>query len=683
MSGAVMLLMAATVGITYGWTPDGGDGVKYIIQIPPEKMEQVARSGEISSQIPTEIRGHVSEVVIRVGEGNVPRVTPGRLSSRGTPAGRSFAGAEHPNAVAAADQIPIPIPSMGDPTDLRPIGARQAASTAMMKPAPQSGGMNMPGGFGRTPASNSGAGSSGAGVGSTPPATTGYGGAGYANAPPPSSGYNNSSLEQAAREAANNAAKQFNATAEAGRQQIQQNINATAGRMGDAANDQMQSAANSVQDAAKGMIYGPAPPPSTSDDPRRRLTQGGSPARPSTTSTSAENGPSTAPHAGNASLRTGYGSAPSTSAATSSANPRTPPSFASSQPSTNERSSTRSSNTTNSNTTNSNTTNSRTVSTPPLNAATKDEDWYAMQNGSPQRPSTAPQGNSAGSFTGGNFAQLPSGLQPTANSSKNRSSQTSTRSDYASSGYDDDSGKKSSANTELDYDPNLSRAQAAQLPKNGYSYDAEGYPVDRQGYRVDRHGRRVDRQGNLLTAADAGDESDANTGESGKNTHSGREYAGGTRYPNNPPPRNSSTPPLMKPPRDRIPASGDGADHYSPDPDPRFAGVNGSESRNSRDTDWDDRRPRPGEDALGSASDGHSRASQVTEKETVPVGGSGESVEAVEQVEAQPIFNVLLLLSVVGNAYLLYWLKNLRVQFRDMVAAKRASATGGSLAAGA
>lgn len=656
MSGAVMLLMAATVGITYGWTPDGGDGVKYIIQIPPEKMEQVARSGEISSRVPVEIRGHVSEVVIRVGDGNVPRVTPGRLSSHDHPASRSFAAGQS-NPLAAADQVPIPIPSMGDPMDLRPIRSSRAAPTAMMKPAPQSGGMNMPEGLGT----------------------------GYANASPPSTGYSSAGLGQAARDAADHVAQQFNATTDSARQQIQQNIHASAGRMGDAANSQMQSLANSARDAAGGLLYGPAPPPpSTADDPRTRLTQQGtSPARPSTT-----------PYTGNANARTDYDRAPDNAASTSSANHQTPPSFASSPPSTNAPSSPSSA------------TYPRPVSTPPLNATTSDEDWYALQNKSQQRPpaaqqrAPAPHANSPGSFAGGNFAQFPEGLQPGSNSFVDRSSQTKAPSDYAassdyagsgdnaaSSGYAnsrdrDDARRNSSSQSELTYDSHLSSAQAAALPKNGYSYDAEGYPVDRQGYRLDRYGRRVDRQGNLLASAGAAEQSGANASDSGRNTASDRVNAGGTGYPNTRPPQNVSTPPIMQPPRDRIAESGPRADSYSPDPDRPFAGANGSNTRRPAATHWNDERSRPSEDAMTSASDGPPRPSRFIEEEPTSLGGSGEPAATVEPVAAQPIFNALLLLSVVGNVYLLFWLKNLRLQFRDMVAAKRASAAGGSFATG-
>ena len=52
-------------------------------------------------------------------------------------------------------------------------------------------------------------------------------------------------------------------------------------------------------------------------------------------------------------------------------------------------------------------------------------------------------------------------------------------------------------------------------------------------------------------------------------------------------------------------------------------------------------------------------------------GGTSGSIERPRQVAAQPLFNGLLLISFVANIYLIFWLKNLRLQFRDVVAAKR------------
>ncbi len=47
------------------------------------------------------------------------------------------------------------------------------------------------------------------------------------------------------------------------------------------------------------------------------------------------------------------------------------------------------------------------------------------------------------------------------------------------------------------------------------------------------------------------------------------------------------------------------------------------------------------------------------------------SKTARNQFAAQPLFNGLLLMSLVANVYLMFWLKNLRLRFRELVAAKR------------
>jgi hypothetical protein len=51
--------------------------------------------------------------------------------------------------------------------------------------------------------------------------------------------------------------------------------------------------------------------------------------------------------------------------------------------------------------------------------------------------------------------------------------------------------------------------------------------------------------------------------------------------------------------------------------------------------------------------------------------GTRETDARRDVVAPQPLFNGLLLISLVANVYLIFWLKNLRLQFRDLVAAKR------------
>lgn len=153
MSGVAMLLMIATSGITYGWIPDGGNGVRYIIQIPPDQLDQVQRVGEVSSRIAPEIQGHVSEIVVRIGDGPVPRTTPPHLSENRS--GPADAAANQATAAArgpaidqlAGDLVPMPIPSMNASSMPLPGGNVPGAAgrSTSLKPDPQSGGMNLPG----------------------------------------------------------------------------------------------------------------------------------------------------------------------------------------------------------------------------------------------------------------------------------------------------------------------------------------------------------------------------------------------------------------------------------------------------------------------------------------------------------------------------------------------------------
>ncbi len=691
MSGAVMLLIAATVGISFGWTPDGRDGVKYIIQIPPEQVEQVTRCGEIASQIPAEIRGHVSEVVIRIGNDRLPKITPNQLSqnsstSRSLSSGR-FDTAERNAALAASDQAPVPIPAFSNPADLRPIGGNSAASTAMMKPAPQGGGMNLPGGLGMTPAAN---------TGSAGPSMN---------------------FGQAARDTAGNVANQLRGAVDNTRQQVQQNFNATTERFGEAANTQLQSTANNMRDAASGLFGGS--PATIADDPRARLAEQNAATGSNSAMNNAATGPSTDPYGRSTDPASGYGYGGTNGVAA------TPPDLATSRaragtPSTTPR-----------------TDNTRTAATSQPNA-TATEDWYDLRNGARRRPSTDPvdvatQETPGSSFAGSNFGRLPAGLLPETNSSTTRAADTTPRSSYATTAVGEQSQRGAgNSNADLQYDPNLTAAQAAQLPKNGYSFDAENYPVDREGYRLDRYGRRIDRQGRLLTAVDAmGNETFPNNDRGNIDAY-GRTID--TRNTGNYPANTSSSPQLVQPPV--VPQSGNYAanpypnNSYSTSPypqtqnpqsqypatqypvtgtypnaggqqnlspvlnpgmpgypqynDPRYSSLAGQGNQPLAGTNagspsmdnWaTNNTPR-------SSSDATARGDRFDETDSALAGGSRESLRAPEQVAAQPIFNALLLLSIVANVYLLFWLKNLRLQFRDLVAAKRAASGNGPLAAG-
>ncbi|MCM2371403.1 mu-protocadherin [Aporhodopirellula aestuarii] len=698
MSGAVMLLMAATIGITYGWTPDGGDGVKYIIQIPPDKVEQVVRSGEISSRIPAEVRSHVSEIVVRIGHGSVPRITPSNLSSTAPAPSRD------PNILAAADRTPVPIPAMGDPSELRPIRGYESPSTAMMKPAPQSDGWNLPGGFGMTPAANS-------------------------NSAGPSTNFG-----QVARETANNMVDQAQNAIDASRQQVGQNFNATTERISEAANSQLQSTANNLRDSASQLFSGNARTTSSeSDDPRARLSQNSSSAN------QPANRPSTDPYARNTEPRAGYPGTgyPNTTGGNDAA---TTPRSRAGMPST----------TTASTSSSNNSPYASTAQSTGGQTGTAADTWYDLRNGSRRRPSTDPvdannEPVSGGGIAGSNFGRLPAGLQNDTSTRTGGSTNNTSSTQYAGTNYGDSSSRSGTSSTGVDYDPNLSPAQAARLPINGYSFDAENYPVDRQGYRLDSYGRRIDRQGRLLTAVDnmAGPNTPASYGNNQRDTTSTSTYASNSNQPpqnNNSGPSNGATnpygnngtypynssqlvqPPLAPPngnlagnttgnpatqypgqqyPTSPYPASqypmggtyptnsgqsGVTAPGYPQYPDPRMVSLTG-QNGNTNNSAGPTLPPIGGGSARGgddrqSPSDRGSSLDRLANSGSALAGGPSDPMRTTEQVAAQPIFNALLLLSIVANVYLLFWLKNLRLQFRDMVATKRAAAAGSSLATG-
>ena len=80
------------------------------------------------------------------------------------------------------------------------------------------------------------------------------------------------------------------------------------------------------------------------------------------------------------------------------------------------------------------------------------------------------------------------------------------------------------------------------------------------------------------------------------------------------------------------------------------------------------------------SSNSHSAASSLTEETQRPVSNasagsinkpSEPSFAQSGSTTTQPLFNGILLISLVVNVYLVFWLKNLRLQYQEMVAAKR------------
>jgi len=146
MGAAPLLIMLAAVGVDYGWQPDGttssrGDNVQYIIQIPPHQLDQIKSIGEITSAIDPSIQGRVASIVVRVGTEPLPRIA-GRATS--TPTVAQAGGMTGEND----DDAQVPIPEIKSSAEAIAAKSASRASTpgseAMMKPDPQAGGFTLP-----------------------------------------------------------------------------------------------------------------------------------------------------------------------------------------------------------------------------------------------------------------------------------------------------------------------------------------------------------------------------------------------------------------------------------------------------------------------------------------------------------------------------------------------------------
>lgn len=136
MGGAPVLVLVAALGVSFGWTPDDSGGVEYIIQIPPEQLEDVRRSGQIDSAIPREIRGHVSRVIIRVGDGDLPRQTPIGMNAA-VKSGGNTVPLIAVSPIRTADQQHVPIPAIGLAETSHAVTG--TSRSQVMKPSPQGG----------------------------------------------------------------------------------------------------------------------------------------------------------------------------------------------------------------------------------------------------------------------------------------------------------------------------------------------------------------------------------------------------------------------------------------------------------------------------------------------------------------------------------------------------------------
>ncbi|MFG0266905.1 MAG: mu-protocadherin [Rhodopirellula sp. JB055] len=704
MGGAVTLLLVATMGITFGWTPDGADGVKYIIQVPPDQLDQLERVGEITSTISPEVRGRVSEIVIRVGTGSVPRETPAHWKqtnashTSGVSQVVSDENALRGLPIASDDCRPIPIPMTGNSMQpgIIPGNVNSPSVTRLMKP--QSGGMNLPGGF-EPPAPST--------TPSTAPSTSGFNlpssltqggagsnsGTGVPNTGAPNTGSLNDTLRTEAQ-----------AFAEATRRNLGMGTpNASGNPPAAPSSDSSTTVAPPPFTGGSTAYSAPTTPNSGNTD--RSARSGG----PSTAPTSQSSGANSRPWATDDDDWYAMGNRPAQRPSTAPVTNPTTSSFA---------------------------TNS-------------------------QSRTNADSSNRNGANTGlntGNFNQMPGGLSvpnPFGQTASDAIAPPPTQRDntYAS-------GSQGNSNTiqRYEYDPKLTPAEADRLPPNGWSFNVSGNPVDREGYLLNAYGERIDANGRPLSnSAYANDNNRSNpnlanstaangptangSSSSGASnarpTNNGTDYRGnttyasqqgsppgqtnsGTNHPNNGNPNagfpntasqppgslynnaqqpaaptpNSGQPQWQYPyPQNyastQVPYAPTTANPTAPNINPATgfpyqyinypANTAGQTAGNVASNNLPTGGTQSGSNNTGPPSGRD--AGSLDDKDALAGGALSQDPRADrEKVATQTLFNALLLVSFVANLYLMYWLNVLRLKYQEMVAAKRAAASSNSAA---
>jgi hypothetical protein len=208
---------------------------------------------------------------------------------------------------------------------------------------------------------------------------------------------------------------------------------------------------------------------------------------------------------------------------------------------------------------------------------------------------------------------------------------------WATSGSSD---RSTGASANRDVDPRLSKTDVDRLPAGAWSFDEYGNPIDKQRRVLDHVGNPVSPQRAYeLTVG----RSNPALAQSNMVSRTGMPLPG-----------TLATGSMLPTLRQGIPstAAQQQLQYTSTNVDPRFTTTNGN---------------RPNASGAPRAGSGvNSPAGSPSDRTTKPPGEKER-----QSLAAQPLFNFLLLMSIVANVYLVFWLKNLRHQFHDLVSSKR------------
>src|SRR5690349_9690530 len=116
MTGMLVCLSAAVLGVDYGWQPVAGGDIEYIIQIEPELLDSLKAGHDIFSDLPMSVR-NIRSYRITVGSGRLPHHGEPPPSSAVVPAGgppkkgirSSDAGRDANPADIDLSQLPGPV----------------------------------------------------------------------------------------------------------------------------------------------------------------------------------------------------------------------------------------------------------------------------------------------------------------------------------------------------------------------------------------------------------------------------------------------------------------------------------------------------------------------------------------------------------------------------------------------
>ncbi len=177
MNGIAIMLVAATVGVDYGWQPREDGTLDYIIQIEPELYQSLREGGEIVSEIHPDAR-NVSRIRIRIGRDELPRVNVEQTPANATIIDAQVRPASLETDAGASETPAEPTADSPEPSTIRgqsPAASRAFNSSRYGQNSSAAGGYRTPT-IGVPNSANAGSSTSGSSTGVSSGAASRYGG---------------------------------------------------------------------------------------------------------------------------------------------------------------------------------------------------------------------------------------------------------------------------------------------------------------------------------------------------------------------------------------------------------------------------------------------------------------------------------------------------------------------------